>query len=289
MKIKIELYICRNKLNNMICFPNAKINIGLNVIEKRNDGFHNIESVFLPVKLCDVLEFIEIKKAKKNSSVLKISGIPIEGDNQNNLCMKAYNLLAKDFDLPKMKIHLHKIIPMQAGLGGGSADAAFLLKSINAKYNLGLTIKELKKYASAIGSDCSFFIENKAAFASGKGDILELVNLNLANKYITIIKPNINISTPEAYSGISPQKPKNSLKELIQLPIKEWKHKIHNDFEDRIFAKFEYLKEIKTQLYNLGADYAAMSGSGSAIYGIFEKKTKIEKLFDNCFIWQGIL
>jgi len=273
--------------NTMICFPNAKINIGLNIIHKRNDGFHNIESVFLPIQLCDILDFVEIQKDTKKNTYLEISGIQIDGENQDNLIMRAYRLLANEFNLPELEIHLHKKIPMQAGLGGGSADAAFLLNCLNRKYNLGLSLANLKRYASQIGADCSFFVENKAAFVSGKGEILESIDIDLSKNNIVIVKTNINVSTAEAYAGVIPNKPKYPLKELIKSPISEWKNKIHNDFEDGIFSSNSKLKEIKQKLYDLGAEYASMSGSGSAIYGIFDKEICIQKQFKDCFVWRG--
>lgn len=264
----------------MICFPNAKINIGLNITEKRLDGFHNIETIFYPIELCDMLEFVVSDKISFENS-----GLTIDGDADNNLCIKAYNLLKKDFSLPELRIHLHKIIPFGAGLGGGSADAAFMLNALNSYFELNLSASELKKYASSIGSDCAFFIENKPSFANEKGDNLQEIKLNLKDYLIVIVKPNIHVPTAVAYSKVKPAIPSTSLKDSINLPIEEWKYNIKNDFEESIFAVYPEIKSIKENLYKQGAIYASMSGSGSSVYGIFHKKENPEITFPDYFIW----
>lgn len=274
----------------MILFPNAKINIGLKIIEKRDDGFHNIESVMYPIALCDALEVIENKEVTENKIIFTSSGIEIPGNPETNLCVKAYHLISADYPLPKIKIHLHKHIPIGAGLGGGSSDAAFFIRLLNDKFETGISWGEMHHYARQLGSDCSFFVSNKPAFAEGKGDQFESVNLNLKDYFIVIVYPNILISTARAYSGVKPQKPTRSLENDIQnLPIEEWKEYIHNDFEDSIFHEFPDLQDIKQSLYEEGAIYASMSGSGSAFYGIFKNKTDLKDRFRDYFVFEGKL
>ncbi len=248
----------------MIVFPNAKINIGLNVVSKREDGFHNLETIFYPVKLADALEF-----AEAGDSRLTISGIQIDGAPENNLILKAYQLLKTDFNLPPLQFHLHKIIPFGAGLGGGSSDAAFTLKMLNDYYNLGLSAQQLESYASQIGADCPFFIQNKPTFATGIGNKFHDIELNLSNYEIVILKPNISVSTPEAYKNVIPRNPKFRLTQIIKTPVEDWKNLIVNDLEKSVFAKYPQIAELKQLLYDFGANYASMSGSGSAVFGIF--------------------
>jgi 4-diphosphocytidyl-2-C-methyl-D-erythritol kinase len=270
----------------MICFPNCKINLGLSVLNKRPDGFHNIETVLYPVQLFETLEII---KAFDKKFSLQTSGLTIKGNIDNNLCLKAYEILAADFDLPPVKIHIHKNIPIGAGLGGGSADAAFMIKLLNDLFQLFLSSDKMKYYASQLGSDCAFFIDNKAAFAFEKGDLFEQINLNLKNYFIAIVKPNIHINTSKAYSGIKLVKKKKSIKEIIELPVNEWKFNLFNDFEKSIFKTYPEIKNIKAKLYDSGAVYSAMSGSGSAVYGIFENQIDLKDIFQNYFVWQGKL
>ncbi|HPE77000.1 MAG TPA: 4-(cytidine 5'-diphospho)-2-C-methyl-D-erythritol kinase [Draconibacterium sp.] len=259
----------------MIVFPNAKINIGLNVVSKREDGFHNLETIFYPVKLSDALEF-----AEADETCLTNSGIQIESDQKDNLIIKAYGLLKANFNLPNLKFHLHKIIPFGAGLGGGSSDAAFTLKMLNEYFSLGLTTEELENYAGQIGADCPFFIRNKPTFATGIGNKFHNIELNLSDYEIIILKPNISVSTPEAYKNVIPRNPKYRLTEIVKTPIDNWKNLIVNDFEKSIYSKYPQIAELKQLLYSLGASYASMSGSGSAVFGIFrhlptELKNKI--------------
>ena len=258
----------------MVIFTNAKINIGLNIIEKRNDGFHNIQSIFYPVKINDILEIIKFEnenKQKSNNYVYNNTGIIIESPEHENLIIKAYKLLSKNYEIPSIKIHLHKIIPIGAGLGGGSSNAAFMLRLLNSYFDLQITNIQLIEYARKLGSDCAFFIENKPIYATQKGDVFSNINLNLDNYKIIVLKPEVNISTKKAYSGIIPKKPENNLNELIKLPINEWKTYIKNDFEITIFRKYPEIEKLKNDLYKSGAIYASMTGSGSAVYGIFEK------------------
>lgn len=272
----------------MLTFPNAKINIGLNIIEKRNDGYHSIESVFYPVGLCDALEVTENKEPTNERIIFTSSGIDIPGNANDNLCWFAYHLVAADYHLPNVKIHLHKHIPIGAGLGGGSADAAFFIRLLNDKFDLGISWGEMHNYARQLGSDCSFFISNKPAFAEGRGDQYESMKLDLSKYYIALIYPNIHINTAKAYNVVIPKQPARSLeKDILNLPIAQWKDFIHNDFEDSIFPQFPEIKKIKVQLYSLGAEYASMSGSGSTVYGIFKNKTNLKDKFQNCFVWES--
>jgi 4-diphosphocytidyl-2-C-methyl-D-erythritol kinase len=273
----------------MIIFPNAKINIGLNIVEKREDGFHNIESVMYPVGLKDVLEIIENKETD-DRILFSSSGINIPGNPATNLIVKAYHLIAQDHVLPKIKVHLHKHIPIGAGLGGGSSDAAFFIKLIKEKFELDISWGEMHHYAKQLGSDCSFFVSNRPAFAEGKGDEYESLTLDLNGYHIVLVNPNIHINTAKAYSGVKPKKPARSLEEDIQnLSIDQWKEFIHNDFEDSMFPQFPELKKIKEKLYAEGAVYAAMSGSGSTLYGIFKNKTALKNKFEGCFVFEGEL
>lgn len=250
----------------MIVFPNAKINLGLHIVSKRSDGYHNLETVFYPVPLADVLEMIESDKTGISST-----GLPIEGNSENNLIIKAFNSLKNDFDLPPVQFHLHKLIPTGAGLGGGSSDAAFTLNMLNDYFNLRLSVEQLKSYAAAIGADCAFFIENKPAFATGIGNVLEPIALDLSNYKIVIVKPPVAVSTVQAYKNIVPRKPKYSLQQLPILPIEQWKDSLMNDFEDSIFPEYPEIQQLKHLLYEAGAVYASMSGSGSAVYGLFNE------------------
>ena len=272
----------------MVTFPNCKINIGLNILRKRNDGFHDIETVFYPVQLCDILEIVE-RPANNNLPVFHNTGLIIDSPVEKNLCVKAYRLLQADFNLPVVVMHLHKIIPFGAGLGGGSSDAAYVITSLNKIFSLGLSAEKMCDYAAKIGSDCAFFINSMPSVAEGRGEILEKIDLNLSGFQILLIKPEIHISTAEAYSGVIPEIPKSKLKDVIKLPIEHWKDFVFNDFEKNLFIKHPRLAQIKNKLYEIGAVYAAMSGSGSTIYGLFRDKTDLKGLFNDCFVWEGEL
>ncbi|MDR2776056.1 MAG: 4-(cytidine 5'-diphospho)-2-C-methyl-D-erythritol kinase [Tannerella sp.] len=266
----------------MICFPNAKINLGLHITGKRSDGFHNIETIFYPVPLTDALEAV-----KANETSFKQTGLKIHSTAEDNLVMKAYAFLSKKYHVPPLEIHLKKAIPSGAGLGGGSADAAFSLKLINDLCNLSIPDRELEKMAASIGADCPFFIRNIPVIATGKGNIFKPVDISLESCLIYIVKPPVAVSTKEAYAMITPQKPAFSLDRLASLPVSEWKNALVNDFEHRIIEKYPIIGEIKDTLYALGAEYASMSGSGSAVFGLF--KTTVSPNFPNCFIWKGKL
>jgi 4-diphosphocytidyl-2-C-methyl-D-erythritol kinase len=259
----------------MILFPNAKINIGLFITEKRTDGFHNLESCFFPIEWQDILEIIPAETKSSFSS----TGIKIPGNSKNNICLKAFDLLKKEYNIPEVKIHLHKQIPIGAGLGGGSSDGAFMLKGLNKLFNLKLSNEQLKNFARQLGSDCAFFIDNKAVFANQKGDEFDNIKLDLKGYYLYLINPNIHISTAEAYTNIKPQAAPINLKEVLSRPPKTWKNLVGNDFEKSLFPNHPDLEDIKTKFYKMGAEYASMSGSGSTIYGVF--KNKPEPLFNN--------
>lgn len=250
----------------MVVFPNGKINLGLNVTRKRADGYHDLETIFYPTQLQDVLEIIH-----GDDLEFTVSGLPVAGDSTDNLCLKAYHLLKKDFtDLSAVKIHLHKVLPMGAGLGGGSADGAFTLMLLNQKFKLNLTQQQLMRYALQLGSDCPFFILNKPCFASGRGELLEPIAVDISVYKIILVHPGIHVSTAMAFSKLKPAVPSNHIKNIIAQPISTWKQQLLNDFEEPVFAMFPEIKQIKESLYAAGALYASMSGSGSSVYGIFK-------------------
>jgi 4-diphosphocytidyl-2-C-methyl-D-erythritol kinase len=255
----------------MIAFPNAKINLGLNVLEKRTDGFHNIETVFYPIDLADVLEIIP---ARDGVFSFTSTGLSIPGERENNLCLKAFHLLSSIFHLPPVKIHLHKVIPIGAGLGGGSSDGAYTIKLLNSLFLLGLSNGQMMDYARILGSDCAFFIENKPLFAYEKGDRFKPVSIDFSSYRIEVISPEININTAEAYAMIDlrekTQGIHSPLVEIITKPVTEWKNQLINDFEEPVIKKYPELGIPKQDLYNKGALYVSMSGSGSSFFGIFQ-------------------
>ena len=273
----------------MITYPNAKINLGLNIVEKRPDGYHNLETVFYPINLQDALEVTDLEG--EGEYALKISGAPIEGELDNNLVVKAYRLLKKDFpNMGPINIHMYKHIPTGAGLGGGSADAAFMLKLLNDKFKLNLSTEKLEEYAAILGADCAFFIQNKPVFASGIGNIFEEINLSLKGYYLVLVKPDIFVSTKDAFANIIPMKPNHSLKEIIRMPVETWRATMKNDFEDSVFKKFPEIAAIKDKLYDMGAIYASMSGSGSSVFGIFREQVEhVDEVFSGCFCRQRAL
>lgn len=273
----------------MIVFPNAKINLGLNITEKRPDGYHNLETVFYPVHIEDALEVVPLKDSDKEFE-LHVSGTPVAGNPEENLVVKAYRLLKERFNLPPVSIYLHKHIPSGAGMGGGSADGAFMLKLLNDKFSLGLSEDELEIIASQLGADCPFFIRNKPTFASGTGNIFSPINISLKGLYILIIKPEIFVSTRDAFSLITPAFPEKRITDVIQQPVEEWKNSLANDFEKSVFAQHPEIGDAKNKLYETGAIYASMSGSGSSLFGIFNAPVdKPELIFPDYFIWQGQL
>ncbi|MBL7931382.1 MAG: 4-(cytidine 5'-diphospho)-2-C-methyl-D-erythritol kinase [Bacteroidia bacterium] len=259
----------------MVVFPNCKINLGLHVVEKRQDGFHNIETVFYPVKWCDALEVIENTSSTEQFKFSQ-SGLSIDVVPEQNILYKTWKLVSEVAKFPNIQVHLHKNIPMGAGLGGGSANAAFFINLLDSKFNLQLPDSKKFFIASQLGSDCSFFINNKPVFASGKGDEFQTISCDLSSYYILVVMPPVHSNTREAYDGLTPVKPQKDLKDLVErLPVKDWKGLIKNDFELSIFKKYPSVKTLKESLYENGAVYASMSGSGSAVYGIFENNPEI--------------
>lgn len=272
----------------MITYPNAKINIGLSITERRPDGYHNIESVFYPINLQDAVEIKTIEGEEPQGGYkLKVSGTILDGTPDDNLVVKAYQLLRKDFNFPAQKIHLYKHIPVGAGLGGGSSDAAAIIKMLNEKFALGLTSEQMQNYAVQIGADCPFFINNTPVFATGIGNIFTPIEFSLHGKNIILVKPDIFVSTRDAYALVKPSPAAIPLTEAIKQPISEWKQIITNDFEKSVFAKYPEIAAIKDKLYDMGALYASMSGSGSAVYGIFDSPIEYaDEIFSGYFCRQ---
>ncbi len=276
----------------MITFPNCKINLGLDIVSRRPDGYHNLETIFYPVPLTDVLEITINDAADAPQYSFEMYNAAFDADDSDNLVVKAYKTLAAEHALPKVKMSLFKHIPTGAGLGGGSSDAAFTLKMLNKIAGLSLTDEQLEEYASRIGADCAFFIKNSPAFATGIGNRLFPIVCPLDGYYLVIVKPDIHISTKEAYSMVTPAQPAVSLQDIAPRPVNMWRSSMKNDFEASIFAGHPQTAQIKERLYSLGAFYASMSGSGSSFYGIFEKETPDEILaeqFPCCFRWQCLL
>lgn len=268
----------------MICFPNAKINLGLNVVGKRPDGYHNIETVFYPIPLTDALEVVRADKTSFHQW-----GIKVDAPSEKNLVIKALNLLASQRDIPALEIHLMKAVPFGAGLGGGSSDAAFMLKLLNDFCGLNISCGMLEEMAASIGADCPFFIRNTPVFASGTGNIFEPIELSLRGFHLCLVKPDVAVSTAEAYSRVTPAAPAVSLKEIIQSPAGTWKGRMVNDFEESVFSLHPIIGEIKERLYRRGAVYASMSGSGSSVFGLFDAPTQLKHEFPDCFVWEGPL
>lgn len=273
----------------MIIFPCAKINLGLNIVSKREDGYHNLETVFYPIPLYDALE-IKYMDDEFPSDVrcdLKVTGNAVECDEQSNLVVKAYNLLARDFELPRIHAHLYKKIPSEAGLGGGSSDAAFMIRLLDERMRLNIGNAEMERYAAKLGADCAFFITAEPSYATGIGDILAPADGphgNLRGYYIAIVKPNVSVSTREAYQLITPKEPIKSCRDIVRQPIQTWKDELTNDFELPAFKAHPILADIKKELYMQGALYAQMSGSGSAMFGIFKEKPQhIQDTFKEMF------
>jgi 4-diphosphocytidyl-2-C-methyl-D-erythritol kinase len=267
----------------MVLFPNAKINIGLYITEKRADGFHNIETIFVPIpKLCDILEILPFPQQAEPVKFTQ-SGLHVDGESSNNLCVKAYHLLNSKTPLPAVAMHLHKQIPMGAGLGGGSADGAFALSMLNNLAQEPLTPEELAQLALELGSDCPFFFENSPNFGYGRGEQLDAINLNLQGYYILLVNPGIHINTGLAYKQSRPTAPSFNLKEISNYCVEDWKNLISNDFEKVVFPLHPKIMELKKQLYDMGAVYSSMSGSGSTVFGIFKMKPIIEGRFRNFY------
>ncbi|MDR2764464.1 MAG: 4-(cytidine 5'-diphospho)-2-C-methyl-D-erythritol kinase [Tannerella sp.] len=266
----------------MLCFPNAKINIGLHVLRRRDDGYHEIETIFYPVPLRDALEVVPAE-----TFAFHAFGLPLNVATEDNLVWKALKLLEQRYFIPPLEICLRKCIPDGAGLGGGSADAAFMLKLLNDFATLHLSDTELETLAARLGADCPFFIRNRPLLASGTGNVFEPVDLSLKGYTLWIVKPDVSVSTKEAYSWIKPSIPPVSLRELVSQPVSGWKDTLTNDFEVSVYRRCPVIGQIKEQLYAGGALYAAMSGSGSSVYGLFDTETDLQ--FPGCFVWKGVL
>jgi 4-diphosphocytidyl-2-C-methyl-D-erythritol kinase len=268
----------------MISFPHCKINLGLHVLARRNDGYHEIETCFYPVPRTDILEIIPAALFSFTQS-----GLPVHGAPEDNLCVKGFRLIQKEFGVGEAQIHLHKTLPMGAGLGGGSSDAAFTMRLLNDIFALGISAARLKELAARLGSDCAFFVEDAPMMGTGRGEILNPATVNLNGKYIVLVKPDVHVSTTEAYSGIEPRKHPRAVQEILQLPMRDWKDKLVNDFEQTIFKKYPSIQHVKEKLYSLGAGYACMSGSGASVYGLFDKPVDLKKEFAPMDYWSGEL
>ena len=256
----------------MVVFPNAKINLGLNVIRKRTDGFHDLETVFYPINLREVLEVLPIKG---NVSSFKSTGLTIPSDQKKNIVLQAYQILAQDFDLPCFDFRLHKLIPIGAGLGGGSSDAAFTIRAINEYCKLGLSVTQMEGYAGKLGSDCPFFISNQVVYATGKGEVFKAIDFSLKGKFLLMVNPLIHVSTSKAYAGIIAQDKGRNIPAILAKKVEDWKGLLCNDFELNVFKQHPQLIKIKELLYKNGAFYASMSGSGSTMYGLFDEKPNL--------------
>ena len=270
----------------MITFPIAKVNLGLNVVERRADGYHNLQTVFYPVGIKDALEVTPMDDTfpSEVDCDIKVTNINIEGDEQKNLVVRAYNLLKKDFpSLPRLHAHLYKGIPTQAGMGGGSSDASAMLVLLNKLFGLRLSEQQLIQYAAQLGADCAFFIMNRPAYAEGIGDQLTPINLSLKGYHMAVVRPDIPVSTKQAYARITPQMPRKCCKDIVMQPVDTWKDELVNDFEQGIFAIHPELESIKQKIYEEGAVYAAMSGSGSALFGLFKETRNLAAVFPNRF------
>ena len=277
----------------MITFPIAKINLGLNVVERRPDGYHNLQTVFYPVPIMDALEVLPMADTFPSNTDcdLKVTNIPIEGDEQKNLVVRAYRLLKADFPtLPRIHAHLWKGIPTQAGMGGGSSDGAYMIRLLNEAFELGLTREQMMCYAAKLGADCAFFIDSSPCYAEGIGEQLQPIGLDLSGWFIGIVRPDIPVPTKEAFSLIHPHFPTLCCREIVKQPVETWRESLTNDFEESVFALHPELAKIKERLYNMGATYAAMSGSGSALFGLFKNSPDaICQEFPSMFTFCGML
>ncbi|RAV99806.1 4-(cytidine 5'-diphospho)-2-C-methyl-D-erythritol kinase [Pseudochryseolinea flava] len=266
----------------MIAFPPCKINLGLHVVSKRSDGFHDLETCFLPVPWTDILEIIPATQTSFTRT-----GTTIPGNDADNLCLRAYQLLATSHNIPPVSIHLHKVIPTGAGLGGGSSDAAHTLRLLNTIFNLNLSTEDLMNHAATLGSDCAFFVQDNPMIGRGRGEVLTPVEVNLKGKYLVLVKPDIHVSTAAAYSNIKPATPQHELEKILNMPIGHWKELLCNDFERTVFAQYPAIGSIKAQLYEFGAHYASMSGSGATVFGIFDSPIDVSQ-FSQHTVWTGL-
>ncbi len=277
----------------MTIFPIAKINLGLNVVERRPDGYHNLETVFYPVQLKDALEVHPMGNDFPSTvdCDLKVTNTILSGDEQQNLVVRAYRMLKDDFPtLPRIHTHLWKGIPAQAGMGGGSSDGAYMIRLLNETFNLKLTTNQMKDYAARLGADCTFFIQSVPCYAEGIGERLVPINLNLKGWYIAVVRPDIPVSTKEAFSRIHPHHPRKNCRQVVSQPVETWREELTNDFEESVFALYPTIGEVKEKLYKMGAIYAAMSGSGSALFGLFtQRPNNLEQTFPGMFTYCSLL
>ena len=277
----------------MINFPNAKINLGLNVVEKRPDGYHNLQTVFYPVPIHDALEVFPMDDTfpSEHGCDLKVTNIKIEGDEQRNLVVRAYQMLKQDFPtLPRIHTHLWKGIPTQAGMGGGSSDCAFMIRLLNEQFCLGMSNEQMIGYAAKLGADCAFFILNSPCYAEGIGERLQPISLSLKGWHIAVVRPDIPVPTKEAFALIHPHYPAKNCRDVVMQPVETWREELVNDFEESVFAQHPELADIKRRLYNMGATYAAMSGSGSALFGLFsEAPLQLKEEFADMFTFCSTL
>ena len=277
----------------MITFPIAKINLGLNVVEKRSDGYHNLQTVFYPVPIMDALEIVPMNEGFPSDvdCDLKVTNIHIEGDEQHNLVVRAYQLLKQDFpNLPRVHTHLWKGIPTQAGMGGGSSDCACMIRLLNETFNLQLTDEQMQQYAAQLGADCAYFILGVPCYAEGIGEKLEPISLDLSGWHIGVVRPDIPVPTKEAFSRIHPHYPIKNCREVVMQPVETWRENLVNDFEESVFALHPEIGAVKDELYKMGATYAAMSGSGSALFGLFkEQPDGLRQAFPDMFTFSTML
>lgn len=276
----------------MIVYPNAKINIGLNVVEKRPDGYHNLETVFYPIGLQDILEIkvLDEGNVPECGYKLKITGTILDGSPEDNLVVRAFKMLKHDFNLPPVSIGLYKHIPTGAGLGGGSSDAAFTIKTLNKRFDLRLTDEQMEEYCTRLGADCPFFIKDTPVFATGIGNEFHPVSFSLKGKHLVLVKPDIFVSTKDAYAKVNVRRPDTPLPELLAQPLETWKDTVINDFERSVFSKYPEIAAIKDSMYDIGAVYASMSGSGSSVFGIFDEPVEnIDEVFSGMFCRQRVL
>lgn len=269
----------------MVCYPNAKVNLGLNILRRRPDGYHDIESLFVPVKWRDILEVVEDRSAAAGTVTFTASGLSVPSDGKPNLCERAYHWFHHRHGLPGVRMHLHKLIPIGAGLGGGSADAAFMLMELNRLFDLGEDLTTLESLAAELGSDCPFFVRNTPQLVSGRGEVMRPFSIDLSGWHMLIVHPGLHIGTAEAYAGVVPKMPAHRVEEVVARPVEQWLGLLHNDFEDSLFAKYPLLAELKQQLYDAGAVYASMTGSGSAIYGLFRAQVEVPLADGMSFRW----
>ena len=276
----------------MIVYPNAKINIGLNVVEKQPDGYHNLETVFYPIGLQDILEIkvLDEGNVPECGYKLKITGTILDGSPEDNLVVRAFKMLKHDFNLPPVSIGLYKHIPTGAGLGGGSSDAAFTIKTLNKRFDLRLTDEQMEDYCTRLGADCPFFIKDTPVFATGIGNEFHPVSFSLKGKHLVLVKPDIFVSTKDAYAKVNVRRPDTPLPELLAQPLETWKDTVINDFERSVFSKYPEIAAIKDSMYDIGAVYASMSGSGSSVFGIFDEPVEnIDEVFSGMFCRQRVL